>query len=325
MGGSILVTGANGFVGAYLGRYLAARGFSVRGSVREKGAGNAPGFVEVGDIDGKTDWRRALEGIDVVVHLAARVHLFGREARSLEGYRQVNVEGTRNLVRQAAEAGVCRFIFVSTIKVHGEESGDTPFRADDIPAPRDWYGISKLEAEEAVRNVGAETGMEWVILRPPLVYGPGVKGNFAELVRFVRRGSLLPFGLVDNQRSLVGIDNFCDLIAACIDHPAAAGRILLAGDGEDVSTPELIRRIASACGVRPRLLPVPVFLLRMAAAFMGRGEQLDKLIASLQVDITETRELLHWSPPLSLEEGIRRCVAGSAGTGGAQNGEVEKN
>jgi len=230
----------------------------------------------------------------------------------LAAFRAVNVAGTLRLARQAAEAGVRRFVFISSIKVNGEqtEPGQT-FSAADAPDPQDPYGISKAEAEAGLMALAAETGMELVVIRPPLVYGPGVKANFLSMMHWLARGVPLPFGSVDdNQRSFVALDNLVDLIATCIDHPAAANQVFLAGDGEDLSTTALLRRLAAAMGVPARLLPVPVWALRTGARLVGKGAVFQRLCANLQVDISKARQVLGWNPPISVDEGLRRAAVG---------------
>ncbi|MHB1348519.1 MAG: NAD-dependent epimerase/dehydratase family protein [Desulfobulbaceae bacterium] len=304
----VLVTGAAGFIGSHLRAYLAERHIPCRAAVRrpDNGIGDA---AAVGEINGATDWTSALAGIDTVVHLAARVHVLRDEALDpLAEFRRVNVEGTARLAGQAAAAGVRRFVLMSTIKVLGEETFARPFGPADLPAPVDPYAVSKLEAEEALLRVARDTGMEAVILRPPLVYGKGVGGNFARLVGLVRRGWFLPLGSVRNRRSLVGVENLCSLITVCLVHPAAANQVFLVSDGQDLSTPELIRAIALACGKRPRLLPLPVFLLHLLAKIIGREMEVRRLTGSLWVDSSLTRSLLDWSPPVTVGQEIRRSV-----------------
>jgi UDP-glucose 4-epimerase len=229
----------------------------------------------------------------------------------LEEFRRVNVQGTLNLARQAAAVGVRRFVFVSSIKVNGESTQlGFPFTADDAPAPLDAYGVSKMEAEQGLRELAAQTGMEVVIIRPPLVYGPGVKANFAAMMRWLRRGVPLPLGAIHNQRSLVALDNLVDLIVTCLTHPAAANQTFLVSDGEDVSTTELLRRMGKAMGHPARLLPVPTGLLKLAATIVGRRDMAQRLCGSLQVDIEKTRRLLDWTPPLSLDQGLRKAAEG---------------
>jgi nucleoside-diphosphate-sugar epimerase len=226
----------------------------------------------------------------------------------LAEYRKVNVDGTLNLVRQAAEAGVRRFIFISTIKVNGEQTLLSKlFTAEDTPAPEDAYGISKMEAEQGLQALAAETGMEVVIIRPPLVYGPGAKGNFASMIKLIEKGLPLPLGAIHNKRSLVALDNLIDLIITCIDHPAAANQVFLAGDDEDLSTTELLQGVARAMGKPARLVPVPVGLLMFGATVVGKKAMAQRLLGSLQVDISKARNLLGWQPPLSVGEGLKRC------------------
>ncbi len=268
--------------------------------------------VKVGNQSSTTDWSNALHGVDVVVHCAARVHVMQDGASDpLAAYRRVNVEGTLNLARQAAARGVRRFIFVSSIKVNGEATQPGhPFKADGAPAPLDLYGVSKLEAEQVLRALEAETGMEVVIVRPPLVYGPGVKANFASMMRWVERGVPLPLGAIHNARSMVALDNLVDLLMVCIKHPSAAGQTFLVSDGEDVSTTELLRRTAQARGKKPLLVPVPAAVLELGAALLGKRAVAQRLCGSLQVDIEKTRNLLNWAPPLTLDQGLRKAVEG---------------
>jgi len=258
------------------------------------------------------DWGKVLFGITTVVHLAARVHVMhDTEADPLMAFRVVNVEGTLNLARQAAAAGVKRFVFISSVKVNGEltQSGRA-FTEADSPDPQDAYGLSKHEAEQGLRQLAVDTGMEVVIIRPPLVYGPGVKANFAALMRAVQRGWPLPLGAVPNQRSLVALSNLVDFIVTCIAHPQAANQTFLVSDGQDLSTTELVRGMARAAGVPARLLPVPVWALQAGATLLGKGDAVQRLCGNLQVDISKARQLLGWVPPISIDEGLRRVVAG---------------
>jgi nucleoside-diphosphate-sugar epimerase len=261
------------------------------------------------EVDGLTAWADLLLGQDVVIHTAARAHVMEDEvADALAEYRRVNVDGTLNLARQAAAAGVKRFIFISSIKVNGEQTPlGQPFTADDTPAPEDAYGISKWEAEQGLLQLASETDMEVVIIRPPLVYGPGVKGNFANMIKLVSKGLPLPLGAIHNQRSLVALDNLVDLIVTCIDHPAAANQVFLAGDGQDLSTTRLLRCVARALGKPSRLIPVPASFLKLAAALLGKKAVAQRLLGSLQLDISKARHLLGWTPPITVEEGFRRC------------------
>ena len=263
----------------------------------------------MGDIDEATDWTATLQGKEVVLHAAARAHIMNDTAADpLTEFRKVNVVGTLNLARQAAEAGVKRFIFISSIKVNGEQTAlGMPFTGEDAPAPEDPYGVSKLEAEQGLQQLARETGMELVIIRPPLVYGPGVKGNFASMIKLVEKGLPLPLGAIHNQRSLVGLDNLVDLIITCIDHPSAANQVFLAGDGEDLSTSDLLRGVSKAMGKPSRLIPVPAGVLQFGATLLGKNAVARRLLGSLQVDISNTREVLGWTPPLSVDEGLQRC------------------
>jgi nucleoside-diphosphate-sugar epimerase len=312
----ILVTGATGFVGGALLKRLAADRSckGVVAAVRNKAklcCGELK-QIQVGDLQSSTDWRTALKGVEVVVHCAARVHVMRDDSTNpLLTYREVNVRGTLNLARQAAQAGVRRFVFVSSIKVNGEiTQPGQPYTADDVPSPLDAYGISKMEAEQGLRYIEAYTGMEVVIVRPPLVYGPDVKANFATMKRWVARGIPLPLGSINNYRSMVALDNLVDLLITCLNHQAAAGQTFLVSDGEDVSTTELLRRTAHAMGKRPLLLPVPIFVLELSAKLLGKRDVVQRLCTSLQVDMEKTRHLLGWTPPLSLDQGLKKAVEG---------------
>ena len=308
----ILVAGANGFVGRALMAELAARKLSVRGAVRRSDA-ILPSCecVIVGDVNGNTDWHDALAGATEVVHLAARAHITHATAEdSLAAFRSVNVDGTLNLARQAAAAGVKRFVFISSVKANGESTQPgRAFTETDAPNPQDAYGQRKHEAEQGLRQLSANTGMEVVIIRPPLVYGPGVKANFAALMRAVQRGWPLPLGAVHNQRSFVALDNLVDFIVTCITHPQAANQTFLGSDGQDLSTTELVRGMAQAAWVPARLLPVPVWALQAGASLLGKGDAVQRLCGNLQVDMSKARSLLGWVPPVSVEEGLRRAMA----------------
>lgn len=308
-----LVTGASGFVGKPLCAELFRLGHVVRAAVRSVGADlEGVESLPVGAIDGAADWFGTLKNIDTVVHLAARVHVMSdRAAEPLTAFRRVNVEGTLNLARQAASAGVRRFVFISSVKVNGEVTPTgCKFSEADVPAPQDAYGQSKHEAERGLRQLAADTGMELVIIRPPLVYGPGVKANFAALTRAVQRGWPLPLGAVQNRRSLVALDNLVDFIVTCATHPRAANQTFFVSDGQDLSTTELVRGLARAAGVSARLLPVPVWALRAAAALLGKGDAVQRLCSNLQLDIAKARDVLGWRAPVSVDEGLRRTVAG---------------
>ncbi|SDA60064.1 Nucleoside-diphosphate-sugar epimerase [Pseudomonas sp. NFPP33] len=308
----VLLTGATGFVGGALLRYLSTAGACVVAAVRSSGTRRFSEHVfEVGDISADTQWASALEGTTVVVHTAARAHI-SQEVSSnpLTEYRGVNVEGTLNLARQAAIAGVKRFVFISSIGVNGNIN-IRPFSALDVPRPVEPYAQSKWEAEQGLWRIQQETEMELVIIRPPLVYGPEAPGNFGSLVRWVGKGIPLPLGAIHNRRSLVGIDNLVDLIVRCIDHPAAANQVFLAGDGRDLSTTELLRLVGDAMGRPARLIPVPAGVLKLSAALLGRRAMAQRLLGSLQVDISQTCETLDWQPPFTVEEGLRRCFLSS--------------
>lgn len=296
----VLVTGANGFIGRALCLALAV-GFTVRRAVR---VGATPETFAVGDIGPDTDWRAALKGCAAVVHLAARVHVRRETTEDAEAaFHTVNTEGTLNLARQAAAAGVKRFVFVSSIKVNGEGRA-IPYTEADPAAPQDAYARSKWAAEQGLWAIARETGLEIVVLRPPLVYGPGVGANFQRMLAWVARGWPLPFGRVKNRRSLLFVDNLVDAIAVCLAHPAAAGKTYLVSDGEDVSTPELIRRLAEPLGRTARLPPLPPSWLAWAANLLGRGAELDRLLGSLAVDSGAIRRDLGWRPPFTLDQGL---------------------
>lgn len=309
----ILVTGATGFVGRALCAAL-IKGGPIRIVVRNAAGESPADGVDVvrGELSATADWSAAMAGVVAVVHCAARVHVMNDDAVDpLAEFRRINVEGSLQLARQAAAAGVRRFVFLSSIKVNGEQTDPgRPFTADQAPGPLDPYGISKMEAEAALRALARETGMAVVIIRPPLVYGPAVKGNFLAMIRALWRGIPLPLGAVTaNRRSLVALDNLVDLIVTCIDHPAAANQTFLVSDAEDLSTAALLRRMGQQLGRSARLLPVPVGVLRLAATLLGRPGIAQRLCGSLEVDIDKTRHLLGWSPPLSVDEGLRRTAA----------------
>jgi nucleoside-diphosphate-sugar epimerase len=308
----VLVTGANGFVGSeVLQRLNLMIGTQAVGSVRRAAGLTGATIVEVGDLNAQTDWSLALVGIEAVVHAAARVHVMhDTTADPLAVFRAVNVEGTLNLASQAAAAGVKRFVFISSVKVNGESTAPgRAFTEADAPNPLDAYGQSKYEAELGLRQLSADTRMEVVIIRPPLVYGAGVKANFAALMRAVQRGWPLPLGSVRNQRSLVALDNLVDLIVTCITHCKAANQTFLVSDGQDLPTSELVRGMAQVAGVRTRLLPVPVWALQAGASLLGKGDAVQRLCGNLQVDISKARSLLGWAPPVSVEEGLLRAMA----------------
>lgn len=321
---NVLVTGINGFVGKSLIGALLEHQYQVVAAVRNQGklVANVKQFA-VGDIDANTNYATSLGCVDTVVHLAARVHIMNDHALDpLAEFRKVNVDGTLNLARQAAKAGVRRFIFISSVKVNGEiTSSPNPSPANgrgvsiafsevDIPNPQDAYGMSKLEAEQGLLKIAQETGMEVVIIRPPLIYGPGVKANFASLLSVVKKGLPLPLGSIHNKRSFVYVDNLVSFIMRCIDHPAAVNQVFLVSDGQDLSTTELLKECASAMGVKSRLIPVPQKWLEVGAALLGKSDVAKRLCGDLQVDITKARELVGWSPPYSVAEGLKAAVSG---------------
>jgi nucleoside-diphosphate-sugar epimerase len=311
--GAIVVTGANGFVGLDLIRYLLLAGFDVRACARRK--------IDLFDksssqfhfykIDGDDRLQPVLQGAQAVVHAAARVHVLKDAALDpLAEFRKINVEGTLRLARGAAEAGVKRFIFLSSIGVNGITTVvGAPFTEMQHSRPHNAYALSKLEAEQGLKKIAAETGLEVVIIRPPLVYGCNAPGNFGVLMRTVQRGWPLPLGAVHNQRSLVALDNLVDFIVTCITHPKAANQTFLVSDGQDLSTSELVRGMAQASGVPARLLPVPVWALQAGASLLGKGDAVQRLCGNLQVDISKARSLLGWLPPVSVAEGLRRAMA----------------
>ena len=309
----VLVTGANGFVGRSLCLALADDGHKVLEAVRSLDK-QIIGVdqVLITSIGKTIDWSSALQNVDVVVHLAARVHVMNEVADdALAEFRKVNVEGTLNLANQAAKAGVKRFVFVSSIKVNGEHTlADCPFTANDDANPKDPYGISKHEAEQGLFLIAQQTGMEVVIIRPPLVYGAGVKANFASMMRVVKRGIPLPLGAIHNKRSFVYIGNLVSLIVRCIDHPAAANQVFLVSDGCDLSTTELLQKCAVALDVKARLLPVPQKLLAFSLALLGKRAVAQRLCGNLQVDINKARILLDWVPPVSVEDGLKATALG---------------
>ncbi|SEM63469.1 Nucleoside-diphosphate-sugar epimerase [Pseudomonas sp. ok272] len=310
---NILVTGASGFMARTLiSRLCENDGLHVTGLSRKAARWQAADTSPAKHAFATADFMACLAGIDVVVHAAARAHVLKDEAADpLAEFRKVNVDFTLNIARQAAVSGVKRFIFISTIGVNGT-CNDRPFTATDSVAPEEPYAISKWEAEQGLVELCKTNSMELVIIRPPLMYGPGAPGNFANLVKWVASGIPLPLGAIANQRSLIGLDNMVDLIATCLDHPAAAGKVLLASDGEDVSTSELLRRVAKAMGKPARLIPVPEAVLRAGAAVLGKRAMANRLLGSLRVDISKTTELLGWTPPFSLDEGLSRCFKDSA-------------
>lgn len=306
----VMVTGANGFVGQALCAALEAAGYRVRKTVRHDQQKQMNGeCVEVGEVGATTDWRTALAGMDAVVHLAARVHVMKDEAKDpLEAFRAVNMRGTENLARAAAESGVRRFVYLSSIKVNGEYTRHKPLSEDDLPHPETPYALSKLEAEQALHHIAAETGMEIVILRPPLVYGPGVKANFLRLLKWVDRGLPLPLASVENRRSLIYLANLVDAISTCLSHPAATGKTYMVSDAEETSTTELINRLAKTLGRPARLFSFPALMLHLLASFVGKQDEVERLLDSLEIDSSKIRRELNWSPPYSMNHGLQETA-----------------
>jgi UDP-glucose 4-epimerase len=303
---NILLTGGTGFVGRAIASQISSQELRLLSRNDPKITGST--FCKA-EINASTDYSVYLKNCDVVVHAAARVHVMAdATVDPLEEYRTVNVDGTLNLARQAAASGVQRFIFISSVKVNGESTTpEKPFIYIDAPQPEDPYGISKAEAESGLKQIAADTGMEVVIIRPPLVYGPGVKANFAAMMKIAKKNLPLPLGAINNKRSLVALDNLVDLIVTCIEHPKAANQTFLVSDDQDVSTTELLQMMTRATGKKPRLIPVPVSWLKLAGKLTGKSAVIDRLCGNLQVDISHTKETLGWTPPVSVEEGVKRC------------------
>lgn len=311
----VLITGATGFVGRRTARALLDAGSRVVAAVREPGGAAAlPPSVQacvVGDVTSPVDWRSALANVDAVVHLAARVHVMRDRGPDLDAaYRLANVDATLRLAEAAAATGVRRLIFVSSVKAAGERS-ENPLTETDAAHPEDAYGRSKLAAERALAGVSMRTGLEVVIVRPPLVYGPGVGGNFVRLLALARWSGRVPvpLGGVRNRRSLVYVDNLADALALVVRHPGAAGETFHVTDGEDISTPDLLRRLAASMGVKPRLMPVPTAVLRFMGTLAGRAAEVERLLGSLQLDVTRIRAHCGWAPPVQRDEALARTAA----------------
>jgi len=318
----ILVTGANGFIGRALCAELHNRHYKVRGVVRQLDSNKDSDILALGDINAYTDWVSVLNGVNSIIHCAARTHvMYETKANSILAYQSVNVDGTYRLAKQAAVAGVRRFVYISSIKVNDESICGSSRRfitsSDNVNAdltnlvssePVDAYTASKCEAEQILWDVSAKTGLEVVIVRPPLVYGPGVKGNMARLLSLVRSGIPLPLGAIKNKRSLIGLDNIIDLLIRCVEHPAAKAQTLLVSDGEDLSTPDLLTKMSAALGRSPRLFSVPVPLLCHISRYLGKRAEIDRLVGSLCIDSSYSGKLLDWEPVISVTEGIRRMV-----------------
>ncbi|ATX80272.1 Nucleoside-diphosphate-sugar epimerase [Mariprofundus aestuarium] len=310
----VLVTGSTGFVGSAVVHQLSvASGQSVVAGLRQpttKLAGHVEQVV-MGDLLASTDYGNAFESVDVVIHTAARVHVMSDDSSDpLAEYRKVNVDGTLNLARQAAQAGVSRFIYISSIKVNGESTEDRPFTPDDVISTNDPYGLSKWEAEQGLFALAEVSGMEVVVIRPPLIYGPGVKANFLRMIQWVQKGVPLPLGAVKNRRSLIALDNLVSFIIHCIDHPKASNEVFLISDGEDVSTTDLLKKAARAFGKQARLIPVPVGLMCFVASLLGKKDIADRLFGSLQIDSSKARNLLRWNPVINMDEQLKKTVEG---------------
>ena len=307
----ILITGATGFVGKVLCAKAISQGFHVKGTIRaDRSLIGEVEKVFIDTLGDDTDWTAALRGVNVAIHLAARAHVMRDDVENpMAEFRRLNTMGTVHLARSAAAIGVKRLVYVSSIKVNGEETfGGQSYTERDMPVPRDAYGISKFEAEQGLLHIAHQTGMEVVIIRPPLVYGPGVKANFASMMEWVDKGVPLPLGAVHNKRSLVALDNLVSFIVHCIDHPKAANEIFLISDGEDVSTTELIKKTAKALGKRPLLIPVPVSLMKFAAKLIGKEDIANRLFGSLQVDSSKARELLGWKPVITMDGQLKKTA-----------------
>lgn len=299
---NVLLTGSTGFIGSAL-NFSIQNNYNVVNVVRETSVDSSGNIIEVGDFSGKTNFSNALSNINVVIHLAALAHMKGVSYRQ---FKEVNVEGTLALAKQAAENGVKRFIFLSSIGVNGI-ANQTPFYSSDNPKPVEDYATSKFEAELGLQKIAQETGMEVVIIRPPLVYGKNAPGNFSTLLKLAEKNLPLPLGAIHNDRSFVAIDNLIDLIITCIDHPKAANEIFLVSDDENISTSDLLKKLTIAAGEKPMLLPVPVSILKFIAGVLGKKAVVERFSSSLTVDIEHTKKTLNWTPPITLDDGIRRC------------------
>jgi len=310
----LLVTGGSGFIGKAVCENLKKNNYTINITSRSNIVTNLSGVTiyNINEIDENTNWFQALNAVSCVIHCAAKTHVMNNNKQnSLSSFRKVNVEGTLNLAKQAVACGVKRFIFLSSIKVNGERTKKSSmFRYSDIPKPQDAYGISKWEAEKGLSEISKQTGLEVVIIRAPLVYGPAVKGNLRLLIKLIQSRVPLPFSLIKNQRSLIGVDNLVDLIIHCIDHHKASGNTFLVSDGKDLSTPDLVRGIASSIELSARLFPLPLIILKFFGFILGKKLEIDRLIGSLRIDSSYTKEILNWTPPVSVEEGIRRMVQG---------------
>lgn len=306
----ILVTGANGFVGRALCALLTNQGFNVIAAMRKQKSITGCKTIVVGEIHANTDWNDPLKEVDVVVHLAARVHVMNENTQDpLAAFRKVNVAGTLHLANEAAKAGVKRLIFLSSVKVNGESTlAGSPFAFKSVANPQDAYSISKYEAEEGLKSIAKKTGLEVVVIRPPLVYGNGVKANFANMLKLIKLGLPLPFGAIYNKRSLIYIENLTSFITACITHPKAANNTYLVSDGEDVSTTQLLKACAFALNKPLWLIPMPQSWLAFVFKLLGKASMADRLLGNLQIDNTHACQTLAWRPPYLLVQGLERTV-----------------
>ena len=306
----ILVTGANGFVGRALCAALSQAGYEVLAAVRQTIPEYSVPQVIVGSGATSIDWRKALQGVDTIIHLAARVHVMFDSANDpLTEFRKVNTVGTEHLARSSAASGVKRFVYVSTIGVNGLLTYEnSKFCEESIANPHNPYSLSKWEAEEVLKKVASETGLDVVIVRPPLVYGLGAPGNFAQLISVLKRGLPLPFALVRNKRSLIYVGNLVDALLLCATHPAAAGQTYLVSDGEDLSTSDLLHNLSTLMGRSPRLFAFPTALLKLAGHLTGKSKQIEQLLCSLQLDSSKIRRELGWKPPFTLQEGLNKTI-----------------
>lgn len=309
----ILITGATGFVGRALFENLKLKKkYLVHLTTRTNQEDLFEGAkaFNIGEIDSNTNWKDALDGVSCVIHCAARTHMMeSKQTVSLNAYRRINVDGTKNLAKQAARIGIKRFIFLSSVKVNGEETiTSKSFQYDDIPRPKDAYGISKWEAEQALLEVSKKIGLELVIIRAPLIYGVRVKGNFLRILNLIYKKIPFPFFNINNSRSFIGLDNLVDLITHCIDHPKATGKTFLVSDGEDISTPDLIRKLSKIMGRSSRLFSFPISIIKLMSYLVGKTSEVNRLISSLRVNSSHTRKILEWNPPFSLDEGLEKTV-----------------
>lgn len=303
----ILLTGSTGFIGSKLSCELNNRGYDVVSAVRKKTQQMNESHVAVGELHGNTNFLAALSGVHTVIHLAAKAHIKEDQlANSAAEFAKCNTDATITLAKQAISSGAKRFIFISSIGVNGSDNTQ-PFTCDDTSNPTEAYAVSKHHAEIKLQQLAKETGLEVVIIRPPLVYGKGAPGNFGKLVKLAEKNLPLPLGAINNQRSFVAVDNLVDLIVTCIDHPNAVNQTFLVSDDEKISTSNLLRKLTLAAGKKPWLIPVPVSFLKLIASIVGKKATVEKFSSSLTVDIEHTKNTLNWKPPITLEEGIHRC------------------